>query len=286
MEPTLAGHYYQAGSSGAFKAAKEAGVKLEFVSAGTGYASPEQQLKQAERLLLKGVDAVAVIPTDIQGGVAITNLFLREKIPVVIVATESSSPDAYMVMQDDYQMGRDSADLLVKETGPNAGKGIVIAGPANATWSAKRAAGFADRVKEKYPGVKIAVSATQNVDPAQGLKSFENAVQAHPDIKWVYSVFNLLLDPDSLPARVQGRGFRHERSGPRLHSGFERGSILDDHRHHADSDGVSGGRSRRGDPQWRSKRARPGVHPADALHRKRHAAQQDCGDAGAYPERV
>ena len=207
MEPTLAGHYYQAGSSGAVKAAAEAGVKLEFVSAGTGYASPEQQFKQAERLLLKGVDAVAVIPTDIQGGVAITNLFLREKIPVVIVATESSSPDAYMVMQDDYQMGRDSADLLVKETGPNAGKGIVIAGPANATWSAKRAAGFADRVKERYPGVKIAVSATQNVDPAQGLKSFENAVQAHPDIKWVYSVFNLLLDPDSLPARYKNVAF-------------------------------------------------------------------------------
>ncbi len=52
MEPTLAGHYYQAGSSGAIRAAKEAGVKLELVSAGTGYASPEQQFKQAERLLL------------------------------------------------------------------------------------------------------------------------------------------------------------------------------------------------------------------------------------------
>ncbi len=207
MEPTLAGHYYQAGSSGAIRAADEAGVKLELISAGTGYASPEQQFKQAERLLLKRVDAVAIIPTDIQGGVAITNLFLRENIPVVIVATEASSPDAYMVMQDDYQMGRDSADLLVKKLGPDAGPGIVIAGPANATWSAKRAAGFADRVKERYPGVKIVASATQNVDPAQGLKSFENAVQANPDIKWVYSVFNLLLDPDSMPSRYQDVAF-------------------------------------------------------------------------------
>jgi ribose transport system substrate-binding protein len=207
MEPTLAGHYYQAGSSGAIRAAKEAGVKLELVSAGTGYASPEQQFKQAERLLLKGVDAVAFIPTDIQGGVAVTNLFLREKIPVVIVASEAGSPNAYMVMQDDYQMGRDSADLLVKKLGPNAGPGIVIAGPANATWSASRAAGFADRVKEKYPNVDIVASATQNVDPAQGLKSFENAIQANPDIKWVYSVFNLLLDPDSMPSRYQKVAF-------------------------------------------------------------------------------
>ena len=207
MEPTLAGHYYQAGSSGAFKAAEEAGVKLEFVSAGTGYASPEQQLDQADQLIQKGVDAVAIIPTDIQGGVAVTNRFLDEGIPVVIVATEAGSPDAYMVMQDDYQMGRDSADLVAEELGEAGGPGIVIAGPANATWSAKRAAGFADRVEEMYPEIEIVASPTQNVDPALGLKSFENAVQGNPDIKWVYTVFNLLLDPDSLPSQYRDVAF-------------------------------------------------------------------------------
>lgn len=207
MEPTLAGHYYQAGSSGAYKAAADAGVKLEFVSAGTGYASPEQQLRQADQLLQKGVDAAVIIPTDIQGGVAVANRFLDEDIPVVIVGTEANTPDAYMVMQDDYQMGRDSADLVVEALGEDAGPGIVIAGPANATWSAKRAAGFADQVKEKYPGVKIVASPTQNVDPALGLKSFENAVQGNPDIKWVYTVFNLLLDPDSLPSQYKDTKF-------------------------------------------------------------------------------
>lgn len=207
MEPTLAGHYYQAGSSGAFKAADEAGVELEFVSAGTGYASPEQQLRQAEQLIQRGVNAVAMIPTDIQGGVAVANQFIEEGIVVVIVGTEAGSPDGYMIMQDDYQMGRDSADLLVDELGEDAGPGIVIAGPANATWSAKRAAGFADRVEEEYPGIEIVASLTQNVDPALGLRSFENAVQANPNINWVYTVFNLLLDPDSLPSQYRDIAF-------------------------------------------------------------------------------
>jgi ABC-type sugar transport system substrate-binding protein len=225
MEPTLAGHYYQAGSSGAFKAADEAGVKLEFVSAGTGYASPEQQLRQADQLVQKGVDAVAIIPTDIQGGVAVTNRFLDEDIPVVIVGTEAGSPDAYMVMQDDYQMGLDSADLVAEELGENAGPGIVIAGPANATWSAKRAAGFADRVKEKYPGIEIVASPTQNVDPALGLKSFENAVQGNPDIKWVYTVFNLLLDPDSLASRYRGVAFVTNGLDPASIEDLEQGQV-------------------------------------------------------------
>jgi ribose transport system substrate-binding protein len=225
MEPTLAGHYYQAGSSGAFKAADEAGVKLEFVSAGTGYASPEQQLRQADQLIQKGVEAVALIPTDIQGGVAVANRFLDENIPVVIVATEAGSPDAYMVMQDDYQMGRDSADLVADELSENAGPGIVIAGPANATWSAKRAAGFADRVQEKYPGIEIVASPTQNVDPALGLKSFENAVQGNPDINWVYTVFNLLLDPDSLPSQYQDVAFVTNGLDPATTEDLEQGQV-------------------------------------------------------------
>ena len=207
MEPTLAGHYYQAGSKGGASAAKQAGVSFQLVSAGTGYASPEQQLSQADQLIAKKVDAVVVIPTDIQGGVAVTNRFLAHNIPVVIVATEASTPKAYMIMQDDYTMGVLSADELVKKIGSKAGPGIIIAGPANATWSRKRAQGFEDRVKAKYPGVQVVAAPTQNVDPALGLQSFQNAVAAHPDIKWVYTVFNLLLSPQSMASKYKGIAF-------------------------------------------------------------------------------
>jgi ABC-type sugar transport system substrate-binding protein len=207
MEPTLAGHYYQAGSKGGAAAAKAAGVSFQLVSAGTGYASPEQQLSQADQLIAKKVDAVVVIPTDIQGGVAVTNRFLQHNIPVVIVATEAGTPKAYMIMQDDYGMGVQSADELVKQVGKNAGPGVIIGGPANATWSRKRVEGFTARVKAKYPGVQIVASPTQNVDPSLGLQSFQNATAAHPNIKWVYTVFNLLLSPQSMPAKYKGIAF-------------------------------------------------------------------------------
>jgi ribose transport system substrate-binding protein len=207
MEPTLAGHYYQAGSKGGALAAKQAGVGFDLVSAGTGYASPEQQLRQAAQLVAKKVNAVVVIPTDIAGGVAVTNVFLKAHIPVIIVGTEAASPKAYMIMQDDYGMGVLSADELVKKLGPKAGPGIIIGGPANATWSRKRVAGFQAEVKAKYPGVQVAAAPTQNVDPALGLQSFQNAVTAHPNIKWVYTVFNLLLSPTSLPSQYKKVGF-------------------------------------------------------------------------------
>jgi ribose transport system substrate-binding protein len=207
MEPTLAGHYYQASAGGAKLAAKQAGVKLDLVSAGTGYASPEQQIAQADQELSKKVDAVVVIPTDIQGGVALIQKFVDKGIPVINVGTEAATDKAYMIMQDDYLMGKLSADELVKKLGKNAGPGIIIGGPANATWSRKRVAGFEDQVKAKYPGVKVAAAPTQNVDPALGLSSFQNAVAKNPNIKWVYTVFNLLLSPKSMPSQYKHIGF-------------------------------------------------------------------------------
>src|SRR5699024_7114963 len=97
------------------------------------------------------------------------------------------------VVQDDYRFGQRGADRLAEVLGDDGGDGIVIAGPANATWSQHRTAGFTDRVDEKYPNIKIVDAPTQEVDPAEGLQSFQDAVQAHPDIDWIYAVHAYIL---------------------------------------------------------------------------------------------
>jgi ribose transport system substrate-binding protein len=223
MEVTLAGYYYQGIAAGARKAAKEAGVDVQIVSAGQGYADAAAQIKQSDDVAQRGADALILAPADIQGAVPIVNHFTRDGKPVINVSTEVASPDAYMIMQDDYDMGRRSADQIAGLVGPKGGAGIVIAGPANATWSRKRAAGFADRVKERYPNIDIVASPTQNVDPALGLKSFENALQSNPNINWIYSDFDFLLQPKSLPDRYKDIAFvtngYDNVSAPELESG-------------------------------------------------------------------
>jgi ribose transport system substrate-binding protein len=223
MEVTLAGYYYQGIAAGARKAAAEAGVEVKIVSAGKGYADPATQIQQADDVAQRGTDALVLAPADIQGGVPIVNKFTRDGKPVINVSTEVASPDVYMIMQDDYQMGVASADEIAALIGPKGGTGIVIAGPANATWSRKRAAGFADRVRERYPNIKIAASPTQNVDPALGLKSFENTAQGTSGISWVYTVFDFLLQPGSLPSQYRDIAFvtngYDNVSGPELESG-------------------------------------------------------------------
>jgi len=45
----------------------------------------------------------------------------------------------------------------------------------------RRVAGFEDGVK-KFPKIKISAVTHEDVDPAQGLARFNNAVQAHPKV--------------------------------------------------------------------------------------------------------
>lgn len=206
MEVSLAGYYYQAIAYGAEKAAKDAGATVDVV-AGNGYTTPQAQLSQVENAIQRGTDAIVLAPVDLYGSAPVVQKAKAAGIPVINMSTEVNSPDlAGTVLQDDYRLGQQGADQLAR-LAPDGGQGVVLAGPATATWSRKRAAGFADRLKEKYPKLKIAAAPTQVVDPAQGLKDFTNAVQANPDIKWIYSVFYYQLLPEALPAKYRSLPF-------------------------------------------------------------------------------
>lgn len=217
MQVSSAGYYYQAIDQGAEQAAKEAGVDLVKLSA-DGYASPDTQLKQVEDAIQRGTDAIVMAPSDIQGSVPVVQQAMDAGLPVVNISSEVASDKVHMVMQDDYTFGQLAADRVAEVVGDKGGTGIIIAGPANATWSQRRAEGFQDRVKDKYPKLKIAAAPTQNVDPAEGLRSFEDAIQATPKIDWIFSVHYFILQPASLPSEYRGKV-------PYISAGYEPDSI-------------------------------------------------------------
>jgi ribose transport system substrate-binding protein len=199
MQVSLAGYYYQGIDYGAHSAGEETGVEVTTLAA-EGYASPELQLQQVEDAIQRGTDAIVMAPSDIAGSVPVVEAAMEAGIPVVNISTEVDHPDVYMVMQDDYLLGVQLADRLAEVIGPDGGGGIIIAGPANATWSRKRTEGFQDRIAEAYPEIEVLAAPTQLVDPVEGLASFEDAVQANPDIDWITSVHYFILQPGALPA--------------------------------------------------------------------------------------
>ena len=217
MQVSSAGYYYQAISQGAAEAAEAAGADLTEFSA-DGYASPDQRLQQVGDALVQGTDGIVMAPSDIKGSVPVVTQATDDDVPVVNISSEVDSDDVYMVMQDDYAFGQRAADRVAEVVGEAGGTGILIAGPSNATWSQRRTQGFEDRVAEKYPKLEIAAAPTQLVDPAEGLRSFEDAVQATPDIDWIFSVHYFILPPNSLPSQYRGKV-------PYVSAGYEPDSI-------------------------------------------------------------
>ncbi len=207
MQVSLAAEYYQAMAYGAEQAAKdisEAGGPNVTVrhTAGVGYTGPADQLADAENILQRSPDALILAPVDTAGSIAIVDAATEAGVPVVNVSTEVPDSRVYMIMQDDYLFGKAGADAIA-ELVPEGGRGVVMAGPANATWSRKRAEGFKDRLAEAHPNLEIIEAPNQLVDPEEGLADFMNVVTGNPDIDWIYAAHFALLLPPSIPEEYQ-----------------------------------------------------------------------------------
>ena len=198
--PSFANPYIQAMVYGAQQAVKEAGVTLN-LDAGKGFMDPASQITQLENALSRHPDAVLINPADPDGMAATIDDAIDSGTPVIDVGTLSNSTRSDKLVQDDYTQGVIGADALHKAL-PDGGEGILMGGPANASWARRRVAGFLDEIR-KYPNLNISAITSQDIKPEEGLVKFTNAAQAHPKVDWIYATGSFLLPPPSIPAEYR-----------------------------------------------------------------------------------
>ncbi|WP_158812144.1 sugar ABC transporter substrate-binding protein [Beijerinckia sp. L45] len=198
--PSFANPYIQAVVYGAQKAAADAGVTLTF-DAGQGFMDPASQITQLENALTRHPDAVLINPADPDALSASIDEAIADGTMVMDLGTLSNSTKSFKLVQDDYGQGVMAADALAKLL-PRGGAGILMGGPANASWARRRVAGFIDEIK-KYPSLKISAMTSEDIKPEEGLRKFANAAQAHPGIDWIYSAGWFLLPPTSIPSEYR-----------------------------------------------------------------------------------
>lgn len=184
--PDLTSSFWLSAVYGAQKEAKSASAKLVLLSAG-GDGNSAQQISQVQDLIQRGVKAIIIGATNGKALAAVTNQAVSAGIPVIGLSSPPNSKKlASIVSADHYDMGKLQAECLGAAL---KGKGTVamMAGPNGQVWADRRADGFRDTLKAKYPSIKIVAELRLADNRNAALKVAEDWAQRFPKLNGVYS---------------------------------------------------------------------------------------------------
>lgn len=169
-----------------FKAAgNQLGVRTEF--AGCDEYDANAQLKVFEQIVAKKPKGIALSPISPEIFKEPINKAIAAGIKVTTFA--SDSPDSKrltVITTDDITQGKLAADYIAQKTGERGKIGIIER--PNQTNHAKRVKAFIDRLKEKYPSMKVVSRVTADGDETKAARAATSMIREHPDLSLIYCV--------------------------------------------------------------------------------------------------
>ncbi|KPL73685.1 sugar ABC transporter substrate-binding protein [Bellilinea caldifistulae] len=152
-------------------------TELVIESADTDVAG---QIQQLQNLMAKGVDAILVNPSDVNGLNATLQEAVSKGIIVISVDQELNVPGVYNVGIDQKEWAKTSAKWLAEKLG---GKGniVLIEGFPGHPANVARMEGV-DEVLSQYPDIKVLAKDTGKWDEATGQQVMSNFLAAYPNL--------------------------------------------------------------------------------------------------------
>lgn len=137
--------------------------------------SAEQQVRQVERMIAQGVDAIILNPCEVEASSPAVDLAKQAGIPIVNVNSETrSAPDAFVGSRDE-ESARLAMEFLAKRLGGQGGV-VMMHGFMGQAAQLKRAEG-AREVLARYPGLTLLAEQTAEWDRAKAISLMENWIQ-------------------------------------------------------------------------------------------------------------
>lgn len=174
---------------GATETAAAMGVDLA-VLAPPAETDVATQISQLEDQITKGVQAILVAPTDVEG---LNPTFDKAKaagIPVLFVDTKGNWPDALTFIGTDNRNGGNLAGEFICEQLGGQGQVALITGVMSQQTHIDRIGGAKDAMTAC--GLEVVAEQPANSDRALGQTVMENILTANPDLKAVFASNDLM----------------------------------------------------------------------------------------------
>ena len=192
---TLSNPFWGAMEEGVQEGAEAAGVEY-YLQAVESDQAAEPQLNVCNTMLQRSPDVM------LTAAINSTNLLpcLKQAnemgIPVIDldanidheIAAASGVEVAFTIGSDNHEAGRQGADWLISQLGPDAeGEVLVIEGLSGNITGQRRAQGFAEQLAAAAPGLQIVASLPGDWDRAKAANITNDILTRHPDLKAIFA---------------------------------------------------------------------------------------------------
>jgi ribose transport system substrate-binding protein len=218
--------FWQAVKLGAEDAAKANGVKITFEGPATE-AMIDKQIDMLNAAIAKKPQGLGFAALDSKAEVPLLKKAADQKIPIVAFdsGVDSDIP-LTTCTTDNLAAAGAAADKMAAAIGNEGEIGAVIHDQTSATGIGRRD-GFVNRIKEKYPNIKIVDLQYAN-DALKAAEDVKAMLQAHPKIKGIFgsnegAAIGLAIALKETKAKVVGIGYD---SGKKQKDAINDGTLL------------------------------------------------------------
>lgn len=188
IPPAMISPYYKSVITGAQEACDKLGYELLILApeSESDYAS---QVQIVEDMITQQVDGLILCAINSDAIVSAVKKANEAEIPVVMFNTQNelaSGEVACYVRYDQYEAGKKVCDFVAEQFGEDLKTAIIEGLPSDHT--TERMGGFADKAKEKYPGIKVVASQAGDWEREKGMNATANILQANPDLDVIFAL--------------------------------------------------------------------------------------------------
>jgi ABC-type sugar transport system substrate-binding protein len=184
-----------------------------------------RQLEQVQNFIVRRVDGIIVVPKDAKTIIPMIRAANKEGIPVVLYNRPAEKTDArsVAVVADNYAITRSTVEFMSQQavkTGRKH-KAMILLGDLGDINAIGRRDGFEDAIKNYTDTIQVVARVPTEWNQEKALAGVTNALQANPDISFIFTSSDFLLPSIVSALKTAGKYKKSTEEGHVILGGFD-----------------------------------------------------------------
>jgi ABC-type sugar transport system substrate-binding protein len=210
---TLQTEYWVAG----FEAIKEELAKRDIqILEAIADSDPDRQLQQVKSFVTRRVDGIIMVPKDAKTCIPAIRAANKAGIPIVLFNRPAGETDAksVAVQADNFKIAKETVDFMIEEARKSGTKhkAMIVMGDLGDMNAIGRRDGFNAAVEGNEDVVEVVARVPSEWNQEKAQAGVVNALQAHPDISFLFTSSDFLLP--SIVSALKSAGKYKKRGEP------------------------------------------------------------------------